>query len=297
MVKIPKRNSTKSIINQRQFRNRPSRRLGMSAIGTECLRILWYSFHWASPQINNARSKRIFRIGDLFEEMIIKDLTDVGVKCYRVENKQHIPITGKVGETQEEVMGFHGHSIGKIDGRALGLVEYPNTEVLLEFKTMAEKYFKGVYENGVQRSQPKYYAQAQRYMHGLDLKICLFIAINKNDCSYYFEYIYYDKNYALDLCRKEQTIIMSDAPLDRAYSFGHYKCGFCSHNKICHLGEQPERNCRTCDFSDIDSGGKWLCTNLQHHKDIGHRQKDYELDFDEQINGCDHWKIGWGLDS
>lgn len=294
MVAIPKPNTTKQILNSRVYPSNPSRRLGMSSIGNECIRALWYSLHWCSESTINARSKRIFAIGDIFEEMVIADLKSIGIICYRKaldsEEDDFIEITGKKGEKQEQVEGFAGHSVGYTDGRGKGFIEFPNEELLLEFKTMAAKYFEGVFKDGVQKSQPKYYAQAQRYMHGTGLEICCFIAINKNDCSYYFEFIHYDRNYALDLVRKEQSIILSDGPPDKYYSFDHYKCNFCNHNEICHLGKDVQENCRTCSYSDMADGGKWLCTNRNKF------DTDYELNYDEQREGCEQWNLGWDLD-
>lgn len=293
MVAIPKPSTTRQILNSRVYDSNPSRRLGMSSIGEDCTRALWYSLHWCSKKTIPARINRIFTIGNIFEEMIISDLKSIGIKCYRkgleCESDDIVEITGQTNEYQEAIEGFAGHSVGKIDGRGVGFVEFPNEELLLEFKTMADKYFRSVVEEGVQKAQPKYYAQVQRYLHGIDLEICCFIAINKNDCSYYFEFIHYDKNYALDLIRKEQSIIMSDAPPDKYYSFGHYKCNFCNHNQVCHLSGEVWNNCRTCSYSDMGDEGKWICTNRNKF------DKDYELSYTEQINGCEQWNLGWSL--
>lgn len=293
MVAIPKPKTTKEILNSRTYESKPSRRLGLSSIGKECYRALWYSFHWVSKREIKARTQRIFTIGNIFEEMIISDLESIGIMCYRKENNNEqvtiIKITGKIDEQQEEIIGFAGHAVGRIDGRGTGFLEYPNQELLLEFKTMADKQFSLLIKEGVKKSQPVYYAQCQRYLHGVQLEVCCFIAINKNDCSYHFEFIEYDKNYALDLVRKEQEIIISDHPPDKHYAVGHYQCNMCDHNAVCHLGDEIEKTCRTCCHVDLDIGGNWICTNRKKFS------QDHILTYDEQLLGCKYYKVGWGI--
>lgn len=286
MVAIPKREKTIEIINDIKYGGIPKRGyLGMSGLGEPCWRKLWYGFHWVTFSNHSARTERIFNIGHLFESMAIEDLKKVGVDVFRVdEDGDRVELHGHKGEEQEGMIGFAGHVRGHNDGRVIGLPEMPNTECLLELKTMKDDKFKAVVKHGVEKSNPTYYGQMQRYMHGLDLKWAFFLSINKNTCEYYSEFVEYDYEFASELVRKERVIIMSDEPPEKLYASSNYNCNWCNHYGACHAGVIPEKNCRTCDNSDIEDDGKWSCT-----------LNNKNITTEEQIKGCDDWKIGWGL--
>lgn len=292
MPKIPKPSTTHQIINSQITPGRPSRRLGLSKIGELCERKLWYSLHWASFGHIPARSQRIFTIGNVFEEIAIKDLKRNNIKCYRKDNKDKnkiVEIFGKQDEEQEEFSGFVGHAVGKIDGRGMGFVEYPNEELMMEFKTMADKYFAAIVKDGLRKSNPVYFAQVQRYMRGIGLDKTFFMAINKNDCSYYIEFVHHDPGYSSNLEKKEQRIIMSDAPPEKYYASDNYNCNFCNHRAVCHDKAPVQDTCRLCAYADMDSGGKWICTNRNKF------DEDKVLDLAEQSVGCNEWELGWGI--
>jgi hypothetical protein len=259
--------------------------LGMSGIGHSCMRHLWYQFHWVSPKYVSNRMERLFNRGHWEEHRIIASLKSVGVECFRRDKDGNkIEIFGHIGEEQEEIIGFAGHSAGHNDGRGLGIPEAPKTEHLLEFKTANDKNFKLFAKDGVEKTSPKYFAQMQRYMKGLGLTRALFIVRNKNDESTYPERVVYDEKYADELVRKEQNVIMADMPPERIGGATWYECKMCDDFGVCHTGWDIKQNCRTCDKSDIENNGVWTCS-----------YKDDNLSKEEQQHGCQVWKKGWGL--
>lgn len=297
MAKLPSLNTTKSRLDRRRTPAEFGRTyLGMSTLGDPCARKLWYGFHWASKKFIRARTERIFDVGHAFEAIAIADLKAIGVEVYKIENGVKTELTG-IKEDQETLLGFCGHESGHSDGRAMGFIEYPTEEMLLELKTMKESYFNTLKKKGVQETFPTYYAQVQRYMREKKLKRCAFMAINKNTCEYYIEFFEYDKGVADDLARKGREIIMSDKPPEKEYIAGYFKCFQCDHPKVCHYDHDPAMNCRTCNFSNIENNGVWVCTNRRHIDEVskGQCEGDYELNEKEQRKGCDQWKKGWGL--
>jgi len=301
MVAIPKRETTLKKIDKIEYGGNPRKYLGMSGIGASCGRSLWYGFHWVTSKKTPARIQRIFDIGHMFEQLAIKDLKKVGIEVYRKDhdedgNEIKVEMTGHPDEKQETIPGFAGHSEGHPDGRCIGLIEAPKTEHLLEMKTMNDKYFKSVCKSGVQKAFPVYYGQAQRYMKGMKVTRTLFVAINKNDCTYYFERINFDKNFAEDLVRKEQQIIMSDAPPPKAFPRGYFECNWKSCNSVCHEWGEPNKNCRTCDYCDAGNNGTWTCNNEKRIYDLGCKAEEINLSVEDQRAGCEYWKIGWGLE-
>jgi len=264
MVMIPENpNTTKNQIESRKILKKPRPYLGMSGIGHECIRHIWLGWRWASNVFITAKQQRIFDRGDLEEDRVVKDLQELGISVY-----------GR----QREIIGFAGHAKGHIDGIALGIIEAPETEHLLEFKTMNDKYFNIFLDKGLD-AFPNYFAQMQRYMGGLKLKRAFFSATNKNDESRDYVRVYFDKQIYEDLCDKERNVVMSELPPQVAFPSTYYKCKWCAHYNICHNGMAPVINCRTCKHMDLCDNGKWECG-------VTHK----ELTEEQQRKGCDSYK-------
>jgi hypothetical protein len=215
--------------------------LGLSQIGKECPRALWYDFRFCSKNEFSPRLARLFARGHREEPIIIADLEKIGVKVH---------------SDQAEVVCGHGHIKGHIDGAADNVPDAPKTTHLLEFKTMAEKYFKILQAKGLKESNPVYYAQCQCYMLLMDFSRTLFISVNKNTDARYYERIKLDKPEARDYIRRGETIIFDEHP---AYRVESYKCKWCNHKPICKEGAIPEKNCRTCQHADMEDKGEWSC--------------------------------------
>ena len=288
MVSIPvNRHTTKNLIEEKgETKSKPRPYLGMSSTNAACARSLWYGFHWVSSKIIPARIIRIFERGDWEEQRIIRDLKSIGVECFRRDSDGNkIEIFGLPEEEQEEIIGFAGHCKGHNDGRGLNIPEAPKTEHLLEFKSANDKNFKKFVKLGVEKAHPVYYGQVQRYMKGFGLTRTLFVVTNKNDEERYYERIKYDKEFASELERREQHIILSPVPLEKlSQDPTWFECKFCNNIGPCHYGESPNLNCRTCDHSDLIDGGKWVCSI-----------DESEISIAKQRVGCDLHRIGWGL--
>lgn len=283
MAKIPLgQNTTKSVIE-----NAPSKKvwpgreyLSMSSIGDDCLRKLFFDFRWASVNYISPQTERIFERGDIEEKRIITDLKKVGMEVYRIDNNEHIPLTGEIGEKQEELIDNWGHEKGHPDGRVIGVIEAPKTEHTLEMKTMNDTRWKNFVKSGVKISDPKYFAQIQRYMRKMKTTRTLFIATNKNNEQREYERIELDISFADDLKKKAMDIILSIDPPVKQFSRSWFECKFCKHFGVCHDGDAPVKSCRSCQYSDLAKEGKWICTY----------KEDKELNFEEQKIGCYAYK-------
>lgn len=286
MAKIIRRlPTTLGVVDSLTYDGSRNATIGFSSIGEECLAKIWYSLHWVFPvQKIPSRRKRIFSVGNLFEEICLAELKKAGLDVFKInEDGIKEELTSKT-QKQEVFRGITGHEKGKPDGRVLGVIEAPKTEHLLEIKTMSEKNFNAIKKVGVRQFDIKYYTQIQRLMKAMKLTRTLFVAINKNTCEYYMERVEYNKSFADQAERKEVMIITSDKPVDKAYPKGYFKCVNCAANSVCQHGAPPDKNCRTCDFSEMENGGKWICN--KHEK---------ELSYNEQWAGCEDWIVGWGL--
>ncbi len=255
-------------------RQREDRReyLGMSSLGNECERQLWYEWRWCHPPEKfDGRKLRLFETGHREEARLIADLRAAGVYVINEE-----------GGKQIAVEGVGGHLRGHLDGTARGIPEAPKTEHVLECKTHNLKSFKTLLKDGVEKSKPVHAAQMQLYMHFTGLFRALYLAVCKDDESIYSERINYDPIAAARLIAKAERIIKHQVPPPKLHEDPSAKlafaCGWCPAKGICHEREFALRNCRTCIHSTpVMNDGKWWC---EYH--------NHEITTDEQRVGCLH---------
>ena len=218
--------------------------LGMSQLGHDCQRYLFYTLRDCYTRTITQKQKRIFERGELEEKRVINDLRAIGA---RVTHEQH------------QVVGLRGHVLGHIDGIVTnipGLLPLPH---LLEVKTMAEKYYKELLKKGLFNSNFAYYVQAQLYMHYTDCGYCLFVATNKNTEDRAYLVIEYDPGLVDRVIEKSRQILNLRTAPKKIGGPEWYKCKWCSAYDICHQNENVEPECRNCRYSVPVDGGNWRC--------------------------------------
>lgn len=224
--------------------------LGISVgeIGGDCSRALWYALHWcAQPEQIEGRKLSIFRTGDMWEERMVADLGAIGVE-----------VTGQ----QDRIRLVAGHVRGKIDGRAIGILEAPLTEHLMEFKSSNAKGFKLIVKDGVEKAKPLHYGQLQIGMHAFGLQRAGYMVTNKDDDSRYFERVEYDAEYCLRrLAMAERIVHASEPPARISDEPESHLCLFCRAKDVCHAGAMPRVTCRSCLHStaEFHGDGAWSC--------------------------------------
>jgi hypothetical protein len=265
MAKLPVNvNATKLLLDGLRFPRRRGNSIGMGSIGDPCARRLWFGLHWAGEvEEITLRLSNLFETGTRAEEFMIADLKRIGIE---------------VTSRQEELWGFMRHAHGFTDGRCKNVPEAPKTEHLLEMKTHNDKNFAQLVKLGVRKAYPKHYAQVQRYMKGTGLRRTLYIGYNKNTSEYYIERIRYDASFADDLVRKEREIILAPAVPTKQFERSWFECKWCDFQAQCHDGAALNKNCRTCDHSDLGDGGKWFCCVVENEQ--------HELPKEVQLTGC-----------
>ena len=234
--------------------------LGLSMIGNKCSRYLQYYHYMTFKSEYSARIQRLFDVGHAAEKLMIADLAKVGIE-----------VTGR----QTEIIGFAGHWKGHIDGKG-------NKIFLVEFKTHNEKWFKDLLKKKVKESKPGHYDQMQSYMGYLDLSRCLYMALNKNDSTYYFEWIEFDKERFHELMRKEEDIIMTSVLLPRIGNNNRawFECKMCDAKEVCFEDSIINKNCRSCQNVDVEDAGRWRCSYFGK-----------TLDTREQKIACDNYTL------
>lgn len=253
------------------FTDDPRKHLGASIIGHECSAYLWGTFRWLKQEDFSGRMLRLFNRGHLEEARFIKWLTLIGFTCYEIN-----PETGK----QFQISGVNGHFGGSLDG----IVTHPDYgQLLSEFKTHGEKSFVKLKKDGVRKAQPKHWAQMCSYGKLYNLKYALYLSVNKNDDDIWPEIVELDYSHAEDLYRKADFIISSQTQppkigLSETYSACRPYGKPCTFSGICHRGEIPDKNCRSCLNAAPTENATWTCAL-------------YGRIPDEAIAaGCDSWK-------
>lgn len=268
--------------------------LGASIIGTECARHAWYNFRWLLKPKFEGRMLRLFNRGHLEEGRVIAALLSIGVAVYQQD--EH----GK----QFRISSAGGHFGGSGDGVGVNLPDLsPGQPALLEFKTHNDKSFvKLAGENwnkyvehlldpdkpaekfvgeGVRAAKFEHYIQSNVYMRKMGLAVCLYVAVNKNDDAIYCELIPLDTAIADQFIeRADKLVFLEAAPKKVNESPGFWKCRFCDHRPVCHLGEKPDKNCRTCAYSIPREDGTWFC-----------RLREIPLDKQTQLSGCNEYTV------
>jgi hypothetical protein len=237
----------------------------MASMANPCMRAMWFKYRWARITDFPRRIIRIFDLGSACEEIVKKDLIDLGLV---------------ITDEQKEVPGWIGHIWGFIDGIIMNVPEAPKTPHLWENKSMNDRIFKTVVKKGVKKAKFDHYIQMQMYMGELGLTRALYTAINKNDSEIYPERVYFSKTEFKEFkSRAREVIGYEDAPPNLLQVANKPPCQWCDFSPICYDGEPMLMSCRTCKRVDIEENGKWSC-NL-HNK---------FLTIKEQEAGCSSYR-------
>jgi len=245
--------------------------LGASLIGKDCPRELWYSFRWTEKVRHQGRLLRLFNRGHLEEARFIALLQLIGCEVW----------SQNINGTQFRILYHKDHFGGSCDCVARGIPDDPTTPILCEFKTHSDKSYNKVAKEGVRSAKFEHYVQMQMYMGGLKLTRALYLAVNKDNDAIYPELVDFDEEqFNKYLTRAEYVIFSVIPPKKVSESPGWFACKFCDFRNQCHANAAPNRNCRTCTSSVVESDGKWICS--KHSK---------ELDKQEQLAGCADYSV------
>jgi hypothetical protein len=244
--------------------------IGFSALGEECDRRLWYDFHWSTAgQPIDGKKARLFDTGKREEDRLIAELRAIGVD---------------IRNEQEKLRLCDGHLRGKIECTAIGLPEAPKTEHAIEIKTHQNVKFNALVKHGVRKNHEKHYIQLMLGAHAKGLQRGMYIANCKNSDDIHAVRFALDPVEVASWLARAERIIYAATPPKKLHEDPTTKaawgCKVCPARGVCHGGEWPRINCRTCYASEPVKGGdgRWHC--VKHRRD---------LTMAEQKTGCaDH---------
>lgn len=253
---------------------RRSNRIGISTLGDECERKLWYEFRWVAPaERHEGRMRRLFDTGHREEARVVEDLRAIGCKVEAVD-----PETGE----QFEFTAVHGHVVGKLDGIVENAPEAPGQRLVLEIKTHNQKNFDKLREKGVEKSHAKHFAQCQDGALLAELPGTLYVAVNKDTDDIHSELVPLNRKKAEALMHKGERIVFGESVPERVKNANpeYFPCAYCRHQRMCHFSTSyepviPERTCRSCVHAKPERDGTWSC-----------ERHDWVLHKERQESGC-----------
>lgn len=272
--------------------------LGASELGEPCWRKLWYGFRWVKEQIYDGRMLRLFDVGHSAEPRFISYLRGIGFEVrefatpilnYHPESGSYwwsetfdpgdgliedvSNYAGHIAEAERQgvkpkqfrISGAMGHYGGSLDGMCKAPARYQLSEdiiLLNEFKTNGTgRGFDEVEEKGLAKAKPKHYSQMSQYGYKMNIRYGLYMIENKNDSKIIFKVVELDWHLGAQLEKKAEQIIFSKEPPPRiSENPALFDCKFCHLAGICHKGEQPEKNCRSCRNAMPTENATWTCS-------------------------------------
>ena len=237
--------------------------IGASGVGTPCDAALAFSLRgFPEPQIN-PRTQRIFALGHLLEDLVVKDLKEnADVRVWEVDG-----MTGR----QYSYHLYGGHVSCHMDGH----IETDDQIVrVLEIKSMNDASHKKFLKNGVKDAHPKYYSQLQMMMGMSGFKEAVFVAISKNTSEYGAEIVEYDDIHYHFLLSKVERV-MSGQAVKISDNQDSFSCRFCFKKAVCWEGLEAPVRCETCAFAFPREDGGWHCD--KHDREAIHACQEYQV--------------------
>ena len=220
--------------------------LGMSAIGEECERKLFYSFRDAEKRFIQASGIRAIEDGFAQED----------VMAYRLRQVPGIKLITEQDGAQIGFSSVDGHFRGHCDGMIYGILERPEKWHVWEHKSVNEAKFNKLSklrdEHGEKSALEKwdeiYYAQAQIYMHSAKVDRHYLTVTSPGGRDYISIRTALNEK-AVDLIlRKAHRIIYSTTiPAKISEKSEYFKCKICEYSGICHGEDEVRKSCGTCE--------------------------------------------------
>jgi hypothetical protein len=205
--------------------------MGISSLGDECRRRIWYKFKGAPAEPFDVRRVSIFETGDLWEERIVKRLRSSG---FLVSDRRPEDPDKQWAVFDEVEPQIKGH----LD--AVMAMDESGPVVLLEIKSMGSKYYTRFKGSSLYTSHPDYYTQVQLYMllsrscFDFSIADCVVVAVNKDTDEIHAEIIPLHEQHAKShLDRARALLKYKTAPSRLSEDPCWWQCKGCQFRKHC----------------------------------------------------------------
>jgi hypothetical protein len=224
---------------------KPRRYIGASIAGSPCDAYLELSLRGFPDNKIKPRLRRIMSLGHKIEDIVIADLKKAGINVIEKDFA-----TGK----QFTYQAFGGH----VTGHADGIIDAEGVAILLEVKSMGEKYFDQFLKFGVKKSHPKYFDQVQTMMGLSGMREAMLVGYNKNTSQYGYEVVPFDEFHFMALKVRFEKILNGGARR-AASDNSDWRCRGCFKSDACWGKKEPPVTCASCKFASPTLIGGWDC--------------------------------------
>lgn len=253
----------KDIIEKSQI-EKQRKYLGMSIIGRQCPRNLFYYYRQCAKII--IPIKNLLAIEDGYrQEDLMAD---------RLRLLPGITLITEQDGKQIEFSDCDGHFCGHADGMIKGILEAPETWHVWEHKSVNEDKFNKLVnlrdelgeKSALEKWDPEYYAQAQSYMNKANVDRHFLTVSKPGGRDFISIRTELKKTEAKEIIKKAQSIIFDNwtAPARISDKREFYLCKWCDYQGICHDGDFPLVNCRTCRYNEPRENGTFYCLRKQN---------------------------------
>lgn len=229
-------------------RGKPRQYIGASIIGNQCDAYITMCMRGFPEDPPPAFLKRIFNLGHILEDEIVKDLKRrADVRVWEVDG-----ITGK----QHTYDAWGGHVVCHTDGH----IELDDDVLrILEIKSMNDNSFGKFVDKGVKVSHPHYFAQVQMMMGMSGFDETVFIAMNKNNCRYHAEIVEFDAFSFAHIKQRIERALSGEPGVRISETPDDWRCEGCFKRSACWGKVDPPVSCATCKHSVPREDGGWQC--------------------------------------
>uniref|UniRef100_A0AAU6W086 Exonuclease n=1 Tax=Pseudomonas phage Pavpe01 TaxID=3138545 RepID=A0AAU6W086_9VIRU len=245
---------------QKTYDTGPRSHLGGSLIGDDCLQKLWLHFRWVKHEKFPGRILRLFQRGHREEATFIEYLRGIGCQVWEFDDEN--ASEEDKGKKQFRISGSGGHFGGSLDGIIKLPPHYGIDEAMLaEFKTNGTGAgFNKLGDSGLVLAKPMHFAQTCTYGFAYGFRFVVYLNVNKNDDSLHIEIVPLNLRLGESQFKKAERVITSQEPMPKiSASPAAKQCGGCNYKNVCHNGELPEKNCRSCKFARPIDNAQWQC--------------------------------------
>lgn len=232
----------------REKREKARDYIGASGVGSPCDADLAYSLRGFPNTDPDPRLKRIFRLGHILEDEVVRDLKlKADVRVWEKDG-----LTGR----QHTYSELGGHVVCHMDGH----IELDDGVLrVLEIKSMNEASFKKFQKDGVKISHPRYYAQLQMMMGMSNIPSSFFISVCKNNSEYHAEIVEFDE-LEWSYIRQRVERVLANQAAKISVDETDWRCRGCFKRGVCWEGAEVPKTCMTCQHAFANRQGSWHCS-------------------------------------
>jgi len=222
--------------------------IGASIVGNACDAVLSFNMRWFPNNEPSPKLKRIFRLGHILEDEVVKDLKEkADVRVWEKDG-----VTGRQHSYEE----LGGHVVCHMDGH----IEMDDGVLrVLEIKSMNQASFNKFVKHGVKKSHPQYFSQVTMMMGMANFTEALLVAVNKNSSEYHAEIVEFDE-IEFNYLRERVDRALQNKTAKVAADEEDWRCRGCFKRGVC-WGDTPvPKTCVTCQLSFPTEQGTWHCS-------------------------------------